>query len=89
MEIYELVTADNITLENATVKATYTDKQDAMQALRTEILLGQSQYNMPINTPCRFIELQGKVAVDFGSWSDFIGLTGVSLADFGYAHDNY
>lgn len=83
--IYELLCANNITLTNAEVKSTFTDKKDAIQALHTEIMLGKAEHGISVRTPCRLLQFTDKIAIDFGSWSDFVGLTNVTAADF----DNY
>lgn len=79
---YKLICADNLALEGGTVKATYLSKQDAITALNTEITLARAEHH--IDAPyVRFIDMGNDgVAVDFGSWSDFIGLTGVTIEDF-------
>lgn len=88
METYNLLCADNIELRNATVKATYTDRKQAIQALHQEIGLACAQHNITAPIYCRFLEFKDKIAVDFGSWSDFIGLTGVSMADLDEPSEN-
>lgn len=79
-EYFELVTADNVTLANAQTKAVYLDKQTAIQALFAEIQLAAAQHGIDSHY-CRFLEFEDKIAVDYGSWSDFIGLTNVTMAD--------
>ena len=78
---YKLLTADNIELQHAEVKGVYTDKESAMRALQTEIALAKAQHGIERGY-VRFIGFPDAVAVDFGSWNDFLGLTGVSLDDF-------
>lgn len=78
---YKLLVADNIHLQNAEVKGVYSDKETAMRALQTEITLAKAQHGIQQGY-VRFIGFPEAVAVDFGSWSDFLGLTGVSLDDF-------
>ena len=78
---YELLCADNIEMKNAKVKATFTDKKQAIQALYSEIEMAKAQRH--IQDGCmRFTMFDGFVSVDYGSWSDFIGLTGVTINDF-------
>ena len=79
-EYFELVTADNVTLANAQTKAVYLDKKVAIQALFTEVQLAAAQHSID-SRYCRFLELDNKIAVDYGAWGDFIGLTNVTIAD--------
>lgn len=82
---YQLVNADNIELCSGQVKATYLDKNAAIQALFTEIRLAKAELDID-DARFRTVETENGVAVDYGCWSNFIGLTGVRLFDlFGEA----
>lgn len=78
--MYKLLIADNIELRNAEVKAEYSDKAAAIQALYTEISLAATEYGVD-SRYARFLGLDGAVSVDFGSWSHFVGLSDVTLDD--------
>lgn len=78
--MYKLVIANNIELRNAEVKAEYEDKAQAIQALYTEIALAAAEYGVD-GRYSRFTDFGDAVSVDFGSWSHFVGLTGININD--------
>lgn len=78
--MYKLLIADNIELRNAKVKAEYADKVTAVQALYTEISLATAQFGLD-GRYTRFLQLDGAISADFGSWHRFVGLSDVTLED--------
>lgn len=78
--MYKILIADNIELRNAEVKAEYADKATAIQALYTEIALAAAEYGVD-GRYSRFTDFGDAVSVDFGSWTHFVGLTGISIND--------
>jgi len=83
---YSLLYADNIELRDAQLKGIYANKEAAIRALHTELMLACSEYDIQPPYRFRFTELpEDRISVDFGSWSHFIGLTGVTMADLDMA----
>lgn len=84
--MYQLVIANNVELQDYQVKAEYDDLSQAVHALYTEATLAASEHGIDHNC-WRFLDLtqMNAVSIDYGSWSDFIGLIGVSMADLGSA----
>ena len=80
--MYQLVIANNIELQGYEVKAEYDDLAQAVHALYTEAAMAASEHGIE-HRFWQFADLthMHAVAIDFGSWSDFVGLIGVSMAD--------
>lgn len=80
--MYQLVIANNVELQGYQVKAEYDDLSQAVHALYTEATLAASEHGIK-HRYWRFLELTelNAVSIDYGSWSDFVGLIGVSMAD--------
>ena len=80
--MYEILTADNRELRDARVKATYATKEAAIQAFHTELRLARAEHYLPgVPRYALFEQLDDRVAIDFGSDTDFIGVTNVTVED--------
>lgn len=84
--MYQLVIADNVELQGYQVKAEYEDPVTAIAALYAEARMAAAERDIE-DYYWRFTDLTDlhAISIDYGSWSDFVGLIGVSLADLNVA----